>query len=192
MRRNGRRVVRWFLVGTGPLARRTDRVERAFRWLLVLAVLATVPVALPISSALQHRAVAQAARQAATRHAVHAVVLTDPQVPDASSPDVVVPTAVGWTTATGKHRTATVPVPVTDRADDRVVVWLAPNGDVTSPPLDREEASANATVLGFLAGLCVPLAAWALLWGARLVLNARRSRHWQADWQAVEPLWTSR
>lgn len=185
-------MVRWFLVGTGPLMRRSDRVESAFRLLLLGALLVAVPVALLVGSAVRHGQLRLAAQQAESRHAVHAVVLADPDVPDGAGPDTFVQTPVGWTTAHGTRKTATVPVPVTDRADDRVVVWLTPAGQVTGPPLDPREAADNAVVGGILAGVGVLLVAWALLGLSRLALNARRSRQWQVDWQAVEPLWTSR
>ena len=182
--------VRWLRIGRGSLKRGTDRVEMAFRAAVLVAFLAAVPVGLVVGSAMQRQQVAVAAQQARERHPVQAVILADPALPSDTTADTA-PAAVSWSDH-GKERTATTDVPVTARAGTAVTLWVSSDGRVTTPPLDPGTALGPAIWVGALAGLGVPFVAWCALGLACGILAVRRSRQWEADWQAVEPLWTSR
>ena len=187
-----RHVLRWALIGKGQLKRGTDRIETGFRLFLLVALLAAAPLGFAVGAMVHSRQTVAAAQQLRERHQVHALVLADPQLPTGSESDGgVVKTEVAWYPAAGTERTASVPVPLTVRADDRVPIWVTADGHVTDPPLDSDTVAGNAVSVGFLTGVSVPLVGWALLGLARVALNVHRSRQWQADWLAVEPLWTS-
>jgi len=72
-----RRARRWFLFGSGPLKRRSDRVQVAGRVVVVLSLLAAVPLAVVAAGLTRTRLDAVATAQAAERHEVRAVVLAD-------------------------------------------------------------------------------------------------------------------
>lgn len=187
-----RRIVRWFLLANGPLRRGTDRVEMAARLFLLLAVVSAAPAGLLTGFAVYRHDAAVAARQAATRHEVHAAVLTAPQVPDSTTGDAAPRATVAWTGADGKQRTATVAVDPAVQPEDRVAVWLTADGRVTGPPRALSDVRAEAAWTGILVGLGAVLVGSAVLSLVGKVLDRWRFRQWESAWVAVEPVWTSR
>jgi hypothetical protein len=193
--RRGRRPLLRFLLGSGPLKRGTDRVEMTSRLLLLLALLLTAPAAALCGIAAHGHLLGIARVQVAERHAVSAVVLTDPQTGsarDAENYSQVVDATVRWVTATGDGRTATVAVPSTAHAGDRVPLWISRSGARTTPPFTREAADTDSLSLGAAVMFGLPLVAWGLHGLTRMLLDARRARQWGEGWLAVEPLWAQR
>lgn len=190
--RRWRRLVRWVVVGTGPLKRGTDRVEMLTRLLVVAAVLCAAPAALLVGASVHGSLLAAARGQAAQRHEVTAVVLTEPpSAVDATASDysALVDLPVRWLTASGEARVATVPVPDTAHAGDKVPVWLTLTGKPTGAPESTEVVASDSVSIGVAVLLSVPLLAWGVHAATRLLLDVRRARQWQAGWRAVEPVW---
>jgi hypothetical protein len=187
--RSRRRPLRWLLVGVGPLARGSDRIEMAVRWLVVVGFLGAAPCGLVVGTAVQGQQSAVAAQQAQERRTVQAVVLAEPdlmggtEAPSARA-------AVSWRAADGRQRTATTDVPLTAHVGTAVTVWVAPGGGLTDPPLDPGTVRLEAVWSGIATGAAVPLAAACLLWLVRALLDVHRLRRWTADWRSVAPLWT--
>src|SRR3954453_7526767 len=75
--RSAQRLLRWFVLGSGPLKRGSDRLQVLARVLLVITVVGAVPVALAVVTATFSQAQAAAAVEAADRHHVRATLLTD-------------------------------------------------------------------------------------------------------------------
>ena len=190
--RSRRRGARWLRLGDGALTRGSDRVELAFRLLLLLALLAAAPIAILQGIATYGDDGGISPQQAHDHQPVRAVVVTVPPSADLLPPDAVVQAPVTWTAPDGTPASATVAVMATTHAHDRITVWVSADGRLTGPPEERQPSLRHAAWAGTLTGLTVPLAAWALLGLAHLTLDARRSRQWQSEWRAVEPVWASR
>lgn len=191
-RRSGRSSARWWVAGIGPTERGSDRVEIAFRLLLLLALVAAVPLGILQGIATYHRQGGVSPQQARDHQPVRAEVMSDPPFADVLPPDALADVPVAFTAPDGKPVTATVQVWVTTRAHDHLTLWVSPDGRLTGPPAERPRSLAEAVAAGALTGLTVPVVAWALLGLVHLALDAERSREWQREWGAVEPLWTFR
>ena len=189
------RAMRRFTLGSGSLKRRTDRVQMAARFVVVLAVaLAPVPAAVAVGTTTT-RLEARAAQQAAERQLVAAVLLTDAERLTDSAADngaaVVVPVRVRWTSG-DPPREGNVFVAPGTRAGSTVHVWRGPHGGHVAPPLNRRDITRMATISGALVLLGGPLGVWALYATLVVALDAHRARRWGQEWAAVEPRWGTR
>ena len=182
-----RRAVRWFLCGSAPLKRGTDRMQLLSRVLLVMIVLVAVPTALWLGHTTHERLAAEAARQAAVRDQVQAVVLqdTEPASAEPGAPAAVL-TPARWSTVDGRSLTGDVLVPLGTRAGKRVPVWVTDDGRLTNAPIDPAEGSLWAGVLTFIA---MVLTAWGVHAAVVRLLDRHRARQWAADWAVVSPIW---
>lgn len=190
--RSCRHACRWFLVGKGSLKRGTDRLEMVFHLFLLVAVLSAVPAGLVAGSAVDRSDAAVAAQQARSRQQVQAVALADAQVADGASADAADVTTVAWTGLKGRQTTAVITVDPAVRTGDHVPIWVTRSDrKLTDPPLSGSDVRATAAWVGIMTGLGAILTGLLLLFGGRRALDARRFKQWAADWQAVEPVWTS-
>jgi len=182
--------VRRFLLGSGPLKRTSDRLQALSRLVLLLAVLAVVPLAGLVGTAVSGHLHEVARQQQAQRASVPATLLFDAgRTPSGSSSAGEVPTTATWAGADGVPRTGPVPAPTGSRAGSVVRVWVDDAGALTTAPLGDGDIAADAVaavVLGPVGALAlVALGHVALV----TVLDRRRSRRWAEGWAAVEPLW---
>jgi hypothetical protein len=191
-----RAAVRRFTLGSGPLKRRSDRVQLSARLLVVLAFLVAPSLAVLAATKTTTHLEALAAAQAAERHRVTAVVLGDsPRLrtaPSGAAPTTLVSrvrTRVGWTTPAGVPREGVVLVAPDTPAGTLVPVWVDREGDLTRPPLDRDGIQATATAMGMLPLIGVPIVAWTCYGLLCAALDARRDRRGADGWAAVEPRW---
>ena len=190
--RSCRRTCRWFLVGTGSLKRGTDRLEMVFHLFLLLAVLSAVPAGLVTGTAVARHDAAVAAQQARSRHQVQAVALADAQAADGASADAAEVTTVAWTGLKGRQTTAVISVDPTVRTGDHVPIWVTTTDrKLSNPPLSGSDVRATAAWVGIMTAFGTILIGLLVLAAGRRALDARRFRQWAADWQAVEPVWTS-
>ncbi|MGY1711964.1 hypothetical protein ACI8AC_20900 [Geodermatophilus sp. SYSU D00758] len=194
-----RRSLRRFTLGTGPLRRRSDRVQVIGRLVVVLSFLVAPVVAVAVSTAAAAHLHAVAAAEAAERSRARAVVLEEapgPVYPRGEAygapPATVVPVRATWSAPGGPHRRGFVTVlPGTPVGTD-VLVWIDRDGDLVPAPLDRSVIPDRAAAAGALPLLGLPLATWALHVLLTSVLDVRRERAWEEEWAAVEPGWSSR
>lgn len=188
-----RRVLRRFLLGSGPLKRRSDRVQALGRVLVVLAVLAAAPLGV-VAAALAHdHLAAEAAAQAADRHATWAVVLTGGGTGPADwrDPRATARAEVSWFSPSGSVRHGTLAVPAGTAIGAPVAVWVDRSGALASGPMDARTVECTSLAVGAAATVAVLLAVWSLYGGLTLVLDAHRRRGWTQDWIRVEREWCS-
>lgn len=187
------RLLRRFTLGSGPLKRRSDRLEVLGRCLVLALLLAAVPVTLLVATGVAAGLRAEAAAQAAQRHQVTASLAADVPLPtDANSdyPQSVV-AWVTWRDGSGLHVTPASVLAGT-KAGAPVLVWLDRRGRVSAPPLDDDAVTAQAVG----AGLVVACGTWTVVMVGhlifRLLLDRRRLRQWELDWAVVEPRWSGK
>ena len=195
-----RRSLRRFVLGSGPLKRRSDRLEAVGRLVVLVSFVAAPPLAVAAMNVATTDLQSVAAVQAAERSRTHAVLLQDAPPPgpeDASTAAngyAVSPVHAHaqWTAPGGSLREGTVMVAPGTPAGTEKTVWVDREGDITDPPLDSTGVTASAASVAALPLVGLPLAAWTCHACLCSVLNARRERRWEVDWAAVEPQWNSR
>ncbi|WP_369254960.1 Rv1733c family protein [Geodermatophilus amargosae] len=172
-------------------ARCTDRLELASWLACVLLAVAVVPLALAVASVVASDAGAEAARQAAERQQVPAVLVEDAEIGSGTSSQHARAVA-SWTSPDGTGHEDTVPVPAGAGAGEAVLVWIGPDGSPAGPPLGRGDVvvvTVTAGALTLLLGLSTAAAVHA---GVCTLLDRARDRAWTREWAAVEPLWAAR
>ena len=190
-----RGAVRWFTLGSGPLRRGTDRFQAWCRVLLLVIVLAAAPLAWGMATLTGHHLSAVATEQAHARHRPDAVLLQDAVSSNASDPtsgtdSAPVATAPArWITAAGTPRVGTVSVNPGARAGEKVPVWTAADGGLTTAPLDRQSVIAESVTAGISTAAGVGLVGWGLYGLVCWRLARHRDRQWTAGWATVAPVW---
>ncbi|MEU9627424.1 hypothetical protein AB0D89_11465 [Streptomyces luteogriseus] len=171
-----------------PLRRREDVLEA---WIL-LAVWLVTAVAGPVAGVLSARTTVDAlARQRAERRPATAVL--DGEAPRGFvsgevAVDHVVAT-VRWTAADGTSHTGRTQVNTGLKAGERVAVWMDREDRLTTAPQTPGQADIEAAFMGAAAFLGVATTAAAGFYGARVVLDRRRSRAWEAEWRKQGSRW---
>lgn len=186
------RPVRRFLLGSGPLKRRSDRVECVARVALLLVVLLSAPAAVAAGGILRSELAATARQQAAERTPVTAVVTADAVAPADAPPRLRVPVPARWTTPGGAARAGEVPARSSARAGDRLTLWLTPDGRLSDEPMTAAELRRSTLVLAGLGWAGVLCTAVLLHVALRRLLDHRRDRRWTRGWAHVEPAWSRR
>lgn len=190
-------VVRRLMLGSGPLKRRSDRLEMLSRVVLAVVLLLAAPVALAVATATATDLRATAQLQAATRTQVLAVLLEDAiSRPDAGEVATVGGTTTRtdgtWTAPDGTTREAEVPAPFGSRAGDAVPVWIDQDGALTRAPLRDGDMTAAMAMSGGGTFVLIIAAAAATHGLVCWRLDRHRDRRWSAEWAAVEPTWSGR
>lgn len=191
-----RSLVRRFLLGHGPLKRRSDRLQALSRLLLLAAVVATVPVAVATGTTLAASLHTTADRQAADRHQQVATLLADAPAVDqatAEAPaDGQVLALATWAAPDGHARTGRVTAPAGSHAGSTVRIWIDRGGSVVAEPLPDSDITAEAATAGSLVAVTLPMVAALLHVFAVWLIDRSRDRRWAAEWASIEPLWAGR
>jgi hypothetical protein len=191
-----RRLLRRWTLGSGPLRRRSDRVQALGRLLVVLSFLVAPLLAVAASSATAAHLRTTAAAEAAERSRTRAVLLEDAATPSGGAHDGAAPTTVRtratWPVPGGTSREGHVRVPPLTPAGTVVPVWIDGRGELTAAPLDPSDIPGSAAAVAMLPLVGVPAAAWTGYALLTFALDARRERRWEQEWAAVEPDWNSR
>ena len=172
--------------------RTTDRVERLSRLVWVLLALAAVPLALTVGSVVANDAGTLASQQTAERLQVPADVLEDAEVVAGGTSSLRATAPVRWTAPDGTDHDDTVPVRPGTRAGETVQVWIGPDGEASSRPLERTDVvvvTVTAGTLTLLLGLSTAAAGHAAVCA---LVGRARDRAWEREWAEVEPLWAAR
>jgi hypothetical protein len=193
-----RRSLRRFILGSGPLKRRSDRLQVIGRLLLVLSFLLAPPLAVAVATATTAHLRAVATAEAEERSRTVAVLIEDAPQPMRDSGDYSaypltrVPVQAVWAVPGGATSAGIVLVPPGTAADTAVPVWVDRRGELTGAPTDPASLPGSAAAVAALPLVGVPLAAWTLYAFLCFALDAQRDRRWSQDWAAVEPEWKSR
>ena len=192
------RSLRRFVLGSGPLKRRCDRVQMLGRFVVVLSFLVAPPLAVATATATTTHLETVAAAEETDRHRGSAVLLED--APAATpvgiaydeSPLRTVPARAGWAGPGGAPREGVVLVRPRTRVGTAVPIWLDGEGNLARAPLDRTGIPAAAMAMGALPLIGVPVAVWTLYAVLCYGLDAHRQRRWALGWAAVEREWGTR
>jgi hypothetical protein len=193
-----RRSLRRFVLGSGPLKRRSDRLQAFGRFAVVLSFLVAPPLAVAAATATTAHLESVAAVEAAERSLVRAVLVEDAPGPAGMSSAhgdysvSAVPVAAVWSVPGGTQQEGTVLVKPGTPVGTTLRAWVDREGNVTRAPLDRAGIPASAAAMGALPLVGVPVLTWTLYAFLCVALNAHRERRWAEDWAAVEPEWNSR
>jgi hypothetical protein len=193
-----RRSLRRFTLGSGPLKRRSDRLQVIGRFLVVLSFLASPPIAVAVANSATAQLREVAAAEAASRSQTVAVLLEEagpagPGPGDAGAvADQPVPVKAAWTLPDGSSREGIVVVPPGTAVGSAVDIWVDRDGDATRAPRDPAGIPGTAAALAVLPLIGVPVAGWFLYAVLCFALDAHRHRRWDEDWTVVEPDWHSR
>jgi hypothetical protein len=192
-RRNSplRGSLRRFTLGTGPLKRRSDRLQVLGRSAVVLSLLLSPPLAVAAATATSTHLQAVAEAERAERTPTTARLLEDAGAP-VPGENIKVQVRAEWTTdGVGTREGLVLAEPGAD-AGTELPIWVDRAGDPTRAPLDRAAVQTSALAVGLLPLIGVPVATWTLYAALCFVLDGRRDRRWTEEWAAVEPEWHSR
>jgi hypothetical protein len=193
-----RRALRRFMLGSGPLKRRSDRVQAVGRIVLALSFLIAPLLAVAVANATTAHLHAVAEVEAAERSRTRAILLEAAPAPPRESgsygPYAVmhVPVRAVWSVPGGTAREGTVLVRPRTPAGTALPAWVDREGNLTRAPLDRAGIPSSAAAKGGLALILLPLATWTLYGVISIALDAHRESLWKKDWALVEPDWHSR
>lgn len=177
----------WRLVraGRNTLARRSDRVEAGLLVAAIIWCLTAVPVAVSVGSLVRAHELPVVLGQMAERHQASAVTLAD-SAPAAAGLAITMSQQVPgrWRGPDGQDRTGNVPVNPGSATGTVVPIWLDRDGRVTAPPMTPVDADAAAWGSGFLFFSGAFAAAAGGIWFARRLLDRRRARQWEREWES--------
>jgi hypothetical protein len=176
--------------GRNPLRRRSDRFETVLLWCALVVALLMVPIGAATGGGVRDSLEASSARQRAALHQVKAQTLESAEHDVPSVPgDVLTVIQVGYVDAQGVDRQGYTSVVRGTKAGVDVTVWLDQSGNIVAAPRSASDDAA----FGATAGILTVFGSWLLLWGlfrlARVPLDRRRLRAWDAEWSTIAPRW---
>lgn len=159
----------------------------------VVLALGLLPVTLLLGAATHTSLVEERAAQLATRHETVAVLTQDAKgMTLGTDPEFASNTSnvrAEWRLPNGTIRYGAVPAQDGQTAGTKVHIWIDQSGNPTTAPM----STIDATVLGVLVaggGWLVAGGALALgCCGVHRLLDRRRFRAWDAEWDRIEPDW---
>lgn len=177
------------------LKRGTDVVQAWAGLAVLLAVLVVAPVAAVLVGEAALRHYEEAARhQRLTRHETTATLVRDaPRHPEPGSDEenkTRYPVEVRFTGREGRTRTTRAEVPPGLTADSEIRIWVTRDGEVTEPPLTREQIRSRGMGWALLAAMGVALIGAAAHAVTALALYRRNLAAWEAAWAETGPRWT--
>ncbi len=176
--------------GRNPLRRWSDQAETVLLWFALITAMLLVPMGAAVGTSVRSSLNASAAQQRSALHEVRARTLENSErmVPGAPG-DVRSRARVSYTDPQGTVREGVASVVMGTKAGVEMTIWLDGSGNIVAAPRSRSDSAA----FGAAAGIFTVLGSWLLMWGlfglARLPLDRRRSRDWDAEWDAVAPRW---
>ncbi|MEU1852432.1 hypothetical protein ABZ499_24955 [Streptomyces sp. NPDC019990] len=190
------RAVRWWRWRRNPLRRRSDLLRAWIGLVLAVAVAITAPLAAWAVGTTVHDTLTAAAREQARagRHTTAALLDDAPGHPEpgsAESRETRYPVKVGYTAPDGTARTATTDVDPGLPAGHRVRVWTNAEGTLAKPPMPPGDIRNRTVGAGALAAITVLFTGTSAYRLTARVLDQRRMRAWEAEWQRTARRWTT-
>jgi hypothetical protein len=190
------RAIRRFRLGSGPLKRRSDRLQAMGRVVVVLSFFVAPPIAVAVGNSATAHLQSVATAEAADRTLVRAVLQEDAPAPrttgEGSDSLIRVTAQAEWSLPGGLPQEGPVRTRPGTPAGSVVPVWVDSDGNVTRAPLDRADIPTSAAAVAALPLIGVPAATWTLYAFLCIALDNHRARRWAEDWAEVEPKWNSR
>jgi hypothetical protein len=180
------RAIGLFVPRRSALRRRSDRIELAVRWVLLIVGLLLLPIALTAGSEASASTAALAEAQRAQLHQVSAEVLAGPDTGSPVRPDATAggpQASVRWIAGDGTPRVALVRAPSSTRAGDARTIWVDRADRPAPAPLEPGDAATQGALTVMLVVLGDLVVSWLLLGALRVVLDRRRLREWDAAWR---------
>jgi hypothetical protein len=189
------RIARWIGFDRNPMRRGSDRIQAILRaCLLAVFVLGGPAATAVVCHGVYAAGVRTGQAQAAAWHRVPALVLHVTFIATAwrhplpaGGPARL---SVRWATPDGLSRTGETGYGGAAAPGRVVTVWVDASGRLAHPPLTHADVVDH--VIG--AAIITPAALTLMLcmagWAASRALDRRRLARWEADWLAVEPVWT--
>ncbi|TCC30822.1 hypothetical protein [Kribbella speibonae] len=177
-------------IGRNPLRRQSDRFETVLLWCALTVALLMIPVGAAIGSGVRNSLDASSDRQRAALHQVQARTLESAEHEVPSVPgDVLTIIQVGYVDTQGVDRQGYTSVVRGTKTGAEVTVWLDNSGTIVAAP----RSTADDAAFGITAGIFTVFGSWLVLWGlfrlARVPLDRRRLRTWDAEWNTIAPRW---
>ncbi|QKW07647.1 hypothetical protein HUT18_15935 [Streptomyces sp. NA04227] len=171
------------------LRRASDRFEA---WMLLSAWTLAVVGGSAAGATAAGMVVAAAEQQQADRQEITATVAdTAPaQTPsEAGIGDGRVSAPVRWTDDLGRVHHTHAKVPPQTHEGAKIAIWVGPDGLPISQPPSTGEQLGGAVATGSLTALGVGGTVLLTERGCRYVLDRRRLRQWEREWEVVGPTW---
>ena len=185
-----RRALRRFRLGSGPLKRRSDRLQSMGRVVVVLSFFMAPLIAVGVGNSATAHLQSVATVEAAERTLVDAVLQEDapeqaPTTGEGSASLTRVHAQAEWSLPGGLPQEGPVLTRPGAPAGTVVPVWVDGEGNVTRAPLDRADISTSAAAVAALPLIVVPAVTWTLYAFLCIALNNHRERRWAEDWAEV-------
>jgi hypothetical protein len=181
-------------IDRNPMRRGLDRAEAAIRIAAVVLCLASMPMAV---TTVGHWV--QSATQSASGHnapgwyPVTATVTVSVSAASAYAARSALAWAPArWSAPGGATRHGEILAPVGSRAGQKVQIWTDRAGTPRPAPLTHAQVVSRVITAMVLTPIAGVLLLGFALGVVHRILERRRSRAWESDWSAVEPLWTKR
>jgi hypothetical protein len=188
------RSARLLGAGHNPLRRRTDRIEAVIILITIVLLVVAVPLAaLAAGRHADHVELRHAQALLAKEHQVTAVLLQQAPatgVPDPYSSVQMSRVQARWQPPGQPPRTGQVAAPAGTPVGRTVPVWIDASGAVTAPPPDHRSIVGDVFVASVATGLITGVLVLSACGLARRILDRRRLRAWDAEWQAAGPRWS--
>ena len=188
------RCARWLGLDHNPLRRRGDRLEVAARLATVLLILTAVPLAvIGVGRTVDHSVIRQAQAERASDRQVSAVLTQAAPAQGTPDPYSDVQTAwvnARWTAPDGTAHTGQLLALAGARKGSTARIWISATGSLTSPPATHGDIVSDVFIASAATSLILLVVLMGLGGLARRLLDRRRMSAWDAEWRAVEPLWT--
>ena len=188
------RCARWLGLDHNPMRRHDDRLEVVLRLTTVLLILTAVPLAvIGVGRTVDHLVIRQAQTERATNRLISAVLTQAAPAQGTPDPYSDVQTAwvpARWTAPNGTVHTGSIVALAGARKGSTVRTWVTPSGAITTPPTTHGDIVGDVFIASAAAAIILPLMLAGLYGLGRHLLDRRRMSAWDAEWQAVEPLWT--
>jgi len=168
--------------------RRSERVQCAVGWLILLAGVVTLVLAAVASSAAYRSGLERIRQDAAARTTVVGVLLDDAAPVGSRSR----PIRVSYVDQSGRSQVGQIPVTGSLLAGTPVRIEVDGDGRLGVEPPTRGDAvfSAVAVATAVALGGCLLLVfAWM---GVRALVISRNCVAWEREWRLVEPQWSGR
>lgn len=170
-----------------PLRRRSDVVEA---WIVLVTCLVALLGGLLVGEAAGSATERGLLARRAAAHTVTAVLVENAdgtsKVTTAGT-DELVRAKVRWTAPDGSTRAGQTRVEPGSVAGTSVTVWIDRGGNLVRTPPTAVEARLQGTLTGVLVAIGTGALVVGCGWLARLRLDRRRLRDWEAEWARVAP-----